>query len=462
MTDPPKSSLLVGSDAHARGVLPADLVDAFVRLAKGDFTVRLPRNLRRDTDDALAFFVNVVAEQLQRLTADRERAHADQLAAAQAQLQLADRLATMGTVVAGVAHEINNPLAFVMSNLQFVEEELAVAHHGAIVSPERRDELMRALASARGGARRIKQIVGELRSFTRSEPAPSSAVDLNKAVEVALALIQHEMRHHARIVRELGVVPAVLADEGRLVQVLVNLLQNAAQAIPTGDVERHVVRIVTGTDDAGDAFVEVHDSGCGIAPEERAHLFDLFFTTKAAGVGTGLGLSICRRIVEGLGGRIEVESTVGVGSSFRVVIPAAAPVSRSARPAPSLSNDEERPRLRILVIDDEREIVESIQRLLRGHDVEAAISPLHALGLVGDRPYDVILCDVLMPEMNGMELHAEIAKVHPDVARRIVFMTGGTSGHTVGDFFSRVENERIDKPFDVDELWPFLERARRR
>jgi signal transduction histidine kinase len=150
----------------------------------------------------------------------------------------------------------------------------------------------KALAASREGARRVKQIVGDLRTFSRAESAAPSRLDVNTMLDSALALIHSELRHHAWLSKEYGSVPAVLANEGRLVQVFLNLIQNAAQAIPVGSAEQHRIRIVTGTDHAGSAFVELHDTGCGIPAEQLPHIFDLFFTTKTVGVGTGLGLSI--------------------------------------------------------------------------------------------------------------------------------------------------------------------------
>jgi signal transduction histidine kinase len=156
--------------------------------------------------------------------------------------------------------------------------------------------------------------------------------DVTAVTESAVALVEGEVRRHARIVRQYGRAPEVMANEGRLAQVSLNLLQNAAQAIPRGSGEAQRIIVSTGTDADGNAFIEVHDTGCGIPPENLARIFEPFFTTKPIGVGTGLGLPICQRIVASMGGRIEVKSEVGVGSVFRVVIPPAPPASSSRAP----------------------------------------------------------------------------------------------------------------------------------
>ena len=240
---------------------------------------------------------------------------------------------------------------------------------------------------------------------------------------------------------------------------LTNLLQNAAQSIPPGSVEKHEIRIVTGTEPSGAAFLAFHDTGCGIPAEQVPHIFDLFYTTKKVGGGTGLGLSICHRIVESCGGRIEVKSTVGFGSVFRIVLPAAPTevlVSPPLTPVPLTPTARS---LDVLVIDDEREICESIQRVLQGHRVEIALGATQALELLRERSFDVLLCDLLMPSMTGMELHAHLAKVRPELTPRMIFMTGGPFGQGVREFLASVPNERIDKPFEAEELDTLLDRA---
>jgi two-component system, NtrC family, sensor kinase len=252
---------------------------------------------------------------------------------ARARLEITDRLATMGTLAAGVAHEINNPLAFISANVDFVLEELEEVARGAPLSGERLAEIIRALGSSRNGAARVRHIVQELRGFTRAGPETVAPVDLNTLLESALVFAGNEIRHHARLTKDYGAPPLVLANEGRLVQAFLNLLQNAAQSISMGAAEKNEIRVVTGACPDG-AFVEVRDTGCGIPEENLPRVFDLFYTTKSVGIGVGLGLSIALRLIEKAGGRLDVESRVGVGSVFRAVLPGAAPREKRSQGHP--------------------------------------------------------------------------------------------------------------------------------
>ncbi|NVJ14807.1 GAF domain-containing protein [Myxococcus sp. AM010] len=240
--------------------------------------------------------------------------------AMQAQLVVSDRLAAVGTLAAGVAHEINNPLAFVLSNLSFLAGELhALARE---LPPGRMGELEEVLREATDGAHRVRQIVRDLRTFSRGDDEVATAVNVKAVLESAITLARSELKLRARLVRDYREVPLVEGNEGRFGQVFLNLLINAAQAIPLGHSERHEVRLSLRT--AGDRVViEVRDTGVGMPPEVRARIFDPFFTTKPVGEGTGLGLSICHGIVTGFGGDISVESEEGRGSIFRVSLPVA-------------------------------------------------------------------------------------------------------------------------------------------
>ncbi|WP_284667054.1 ATP-binding protein [Myxococcus sp. SDU36] len=240
--------------------------------------------------------------------------------AMQAQLVVSDRLAAVGTLAAGVAHEINNPLAFVLSNLSFLAGEL---HALARELPSgRMGELEEVLREATDGAHRVRQIVRDLRTFSRGDDEVATAVNVQAVLESAITLARSELKVRAQLVRDYREVPLVEGNEGRFGQVFLNLLINAAQAIPLGNSEQHEVRLSLRK--AGDRVViEVRDTGVGMPPEVRARIFDPFFTTKPVGEGTGLGLSICHGIVTGFGGDISVESEEGRGSTFRVSLPVA-------------------------------------------------------------------------------------------------------------------------------------------
>lgn len=240
----------------------------------------------------------------------------------EARLAVSDRLAAMGTLTAGIGHEINNPLAFITANLTYIGAELDDA--AALSDAGRMQEVRAAVQEAREGADRLRRIVAEMRTLARGD-GRNRLVDLNRIAQSAARPVISELRTRARVTTRLSDVPAVHGDEARLGQVLLNLLLNAADAIPEGDPAAHEITVSTfstfATDGSTRAVLEVRDTGQGIAPELRERIFDPFFTAKPVGSGRGLGLAICHHIVSALGGNITVESTPGRGSVFRVSLP---------------------------------------------------------------------------------------------------------------------------------------------
>jgi PAS domain S-box-containing protein len=243
-------------------------------------------------------------------------------------LQLADRMVAVGTLAAGVAHEINNPLAFVNANLGFALETLEALPPSGGAAPEATaravEDCRIALREATAGAARVRRIVQDLKMLSRAAEDRPVPIDVGAALDAALHLARNDLRQRARVTPRIGEVPPILGDEARVSQVFLNLLVNAAQAIPEGRPDEHEIEIRLGVEE-GQVVLRVRDTGCGIPPENLRRIFDPFFTTKPVGVGTGLGLAISHRIVTALGGEIEVESAVGRGSTFRVAFPAAAP-----------------------------------------------------------------------------------------------------------------------------------------
>lgn len=244
----------------------------------------------------------------------------------QGRLMEADRMAALGTLSTGLAHEMNNPLAYIISNLSFLQQELEDL--GRQIGQDRVGELLEVLQETNEGVNRVRIIVSKFKLFSRGQDDKVTTVSLRPAVESVLELLRAELRHRATVVKELEEVPLVLGSEARLGQVILALVMNAAQAITPGQSEHNQVRVVLRS--SGErVLLEVHDTGCGIPPEVRSRIFDPFFTTKPVGEGTGLGLSICHSIVTGLGGEITVESEVGKGSLFRVSLPAFHPVAEA-------------------------------------------------------------------------------------------------------------------------------------
>jgi signal transduction histidine kinase len=371
---------------------------------------------------------------------------------------LDERLTSIGRLAAGVAHEINTPLAAVIANLALLGEELPQVAHTPDEEGLRQAE--ETLADARQAAERVRVIVRDLKTFSRGDDEKIGPVDLRRVIESTLNLVWNEIRHRARLVKDFGSTPHVRANEARLGQVVLNLLLNAAQAIPEGDAQNNEIRVVTRVA-GGFVALEVRDTGPGIARDAREHLFEPFFTTKPIGLGTGLGLSICHGIVTALGGRIEVDSEEGHGATFRVLLPVA--TEQRLDPVSSIPVDAA-PRGRVLAIDDDRLFLTTIARVLRKHcDLVAATSARDARELIAQTDFDAILCDLMMPEMTGMDLYAELASTAPAEAEKMIFLTGGTFTDRAQTFLDSVPNLRIEKPFDSKQLRVIInERVRRK
>jgi two-component system, cell cycle sensor histidine kinase and response regulator CckA len=366
----------------------------------------------------------------------------------------ADRLTALGVLSAGVAHEINNPLAYVLLNLEYLKRELPKVGG----DPPRVESLMVRVQDACHGADRVASIVRDLRTFARGEESARQPVSLEAVIEAAVNIAYPEVRTRARLERRYQTVPAVDGNAGRLEQVFLNLLLNAAQAFADdGDPSDNLIRVSLRTE-GGNVVAAVYDNGPGIAPEFLGRIFDPFFTTKPVGVGTGLGLPICRGIVQTHGGEITVESRLGAGATFTLSFPASklSPiVPRKSDRSPQDASG--RARGRVLVVDDESVVAHTLKVLLQGeHDLVVAESGAEALELLEKEPaqdaYDAILCDLMMPGMTGMELFEVIRREHPSLATRVVFMTGGVSMLRVSEFLESVPNAKFEKPFDIAEL----------
>jgi two-component system cell cycle sensor histidine kinase/response regulator CckA len=381
----------------------------------------------------------------------------------QRQIELADRLASVGTMAAGVANEVNEPLAAILSNLQYVAEQLG-SHRSELhklFSDEayaslfkRLEEMQRAVSEAELGAHRVTKIVSELRTFARPPTNHERPVDLRRVLSWAGEVVAHEIRSRAALAMQIGTVPLVHADEARLGQVFINLLLNAAQAIAPGNVKDNEVRVVGRTAADGRAVIEVRDTGCGIPSELLGRIFDPFFTTKGVVSGTGLGLSICHGIVRSLGGQIHVESQVGKGSLFRVLLPPAPPEVGTGTSAANNGAAPVGDHGRILVIDDEPLVATAIRRALQSeHQVTCVKTVREAMAMVErGEAFDAILCDLLLPEVTGMDFYDDLLRTRPDVARRVVFMSGGAFTPKAVEFVASVSNRCLEKPFSAETL----------
>ena len=365
-------------------------------------------------------------------------------------LMLSDRMASVGTLAAGVAHEINNPLASVIANLDMAMQDILALAETAKLPPDLSEELK----DARVAADRVREIVRDLKIFSRGEEDRHGPVDVEQVLESTLRMAWNELRHRAKLVKHFGKVPFVDAHESRLGQVFLNLIINAAHAIPAGNYDANEIRISTSVDHNGRVVVDIRDTGTGIPPEVRPRLFTPFFSTKPVGVGTGLGLAISHRIITQFGGTITYDTEVGKGTEFHISLPVAGPATPVQHTQKMWTRSPAARRGNILVIDDEETLAQAIRRFLSvEHNVTAVYRARDALDLLelGTR-YDVILCDLMMPQITGMELHGEIVRLDPAQAGRIVFLTGGAFTASAREFLVSTNNRRIEKPFDLKDV----------
>lgn len=371
----------------------------------------------------------------------------------EARLTRTDRLASLGTMAAGMAHEINNPLAFMHANLEYVRRTLREP-----LTPELIAEAELAVDEALQGTGRISTIVRGLRLFSRVSTQERKPVMVTSVVKTALLLSGAMVSSRGAVETEVPDALVVLGDEHELVQVLVNLLLNASQALPRSTAG-HRIR-VTAQPEGALVRLEVRDTGPGVEPENLRKVFDPFFTTKPIGEGTGLGLAICHSLVTAHGGDISLHNLPEGGCCVTVRLPAAS--WRSAdTPVPPAPAMVLQPRARVLVIDDEPLMRSALVRgLSADFDVVLAADGTEALSMMGrDRSYDVVLCDVMMSGLGGLELHERVRETAPELAPRMVFLTGGAWDPATRARLEALPNERLLKPVSLLELREVIHRC---
>ena len=368
-------------------------------------------------------------------------------------LRFADRLIAAGSLAAGVAHEINNPLGYVLGSLELVRMQL----RDVAVAPLVRDSL----AQMGDGLERIRDVVSDLRAFARPEEDVVTRTAPRAVCEAAIRIVSSLVRHRAEVTTDFAAdTPAVIANQSRLGQVLINLIVNASHALPARPVAANRITVRTRRLASGEVAIAVTDNGSGIAPELVPRLFDPFFTARPDGLGTGLGLAVCQRIVGSLHGRIDVESVVGEGSTFTIVMPAA-PAAEPARVVTPPPVAAAGPR-RVLVIDDEPMLRRVLGTMLAHQGFVVVQADGGRAGLahaLGDQPFDIILCDLMMPDLDGVALHAELVQQRPALIDRMVFMSGGAVSDRTRAFIGRDDIVLLAKPFTLDHLLAVLLRV---
>ena len=370
----------------------------------------------------------------------------EQVNRAQAQLALRERLASLGTLAHGIAHEINNPLTSVLANLDTLSHELSdgKGHQSPAA-------LLELVVEASVGAERIHEITRQMGYLVRADEMPCVPIDLKRVANLAVRMTRAQTRERARVATALEEVPIVEADSGRLGQVLINLIANAVQAFGDRPKSENEIWIRTGKAADGNAIIEVSDNGPGIPPEIAAHVFEPFFTTKPVGEGTGLGLSISEGLIASLGGTLGLETEVGRGSTFRISLPPFVPAAAEADAKVTTALR------RVLVVDDDVGVSRAIARLLRRYDVTTARSADEALEHVRrDPPFDFVFSDLRMPDKDGLAFHAALMEVDPVLARRTAFVTSALGERDLFEIRRRGV-PIFDKPINVRKLLDFCD-----
>jgi PAS domain S-box-containing protein len=435
----------------AADVLRSPLLDLVQAADRQRVTNALATTTREDLDvSVVRKDGRIVPVQLCIVARPRGRGHFCFIRDLTGQKQVEGKLASaaaitaVGSLASGLAHEINNPLAVVLAN---VEEAVRVTTElePSVTEAAQSElgELRAMLEEALSAAQRVQFIVRDLRAFAYADER-RVRVEINAVVESCCNIAFAEIRHRAKLAKDLGAVVPVFGSEAKLAQVFLNLLVNAAHAMPEGDVERNEIRISTRQQGRSAIEIEVSDTGSGISTANAKQVFEPFFTTKPR--RPGMGLAIAKATVHAHGGEISVRPREGGGTVVRVVLPTLE-VDTSEETSTSADGGPQR---RVLVVDDDPLVLRSLTRLLaRDFEVASARNGREALELVRAGGYfDALLCDLIMPELSGIELHDLLAQDDPELAKRTVFLTGDAFNGQAKTFLDRVGLPHLEKPVD--------------
>jgi PAS domain S-box-containing protein len=449
------------AEAGAEDVRPFALEHFVDPQARDAFLERLERDravtdylLRLRRADRTPIWVEITAhadrdgahtriEALMRDVSERKRLE-DQARDLYHQLLQAEKLAALGQTISGVAHELNNPLATVLTWAERLAQRQV-------------DEVTRrGLEAILHESERAAKIVRNLLTFARKRHTTRAMVDLNQVVRETLALRSYEQRvNNVTIIEALSAgLPQVFSDPHQIQQVLLNLIINAEQAMITAN-GRGTMIIRTWFDVDRDAVIlEVNDDGPGVPEDVQPRIFDPFFTTKDVGKGTGLGLTVAYAIVQEHGGRIQLQSERGKGASFYVELPAGAGPLKPPLPVRREDAPERVEGATVLVVDDEAALGDAMAEALRdsGFEVHRAGDGLEALERIRERPFDLIICDLKMPRLDGQAFHKQLVTLHPLLARRVLFVTGDVAGTDAERFLDETGCRWLAKPFRLKDL----------
>lgn len=406
----------------------------------------------------------------------------EKLREAQFEIIKSEKMATIGQLAAGMAHEINNPLGYLLSNITAVSNYFwdirkVVNELRSLIINSDNEELISKLKEIDkeenldfifedtkavieeniDGLLRIKGIIKDLSTFSLAQMGQYEWIDVNKLIDATLQMVYNTIKHKAVLKKLYGELPRIYADPTKLGQVILSIITNAAQAIEEGDAPNNIIEITTQYGEENNIYVSVRDTGCGIPEESLPKIFDPFYTTKPVGEGTGMGLAVSLSIMKEMGGDILVKSKKGEGSTFTVVIPTVPHHKekrdkRFAGEVQGILEPQQKPR--ILIIDDEEKILSSFKRLLKTQfDVTTANGGKRGLDILSsDTNFDAIICDVMMPEVDGKDVYEFIKEKTPQLVDRLIFLTGGTFTQRTTKFVSQLTNPVLDKPVEFHIL----------
>jgi signal transduction histidine kinase/CheY-like chemotaxis protein len=432
---------LVKHDVHSAMMVRLDIREQLL----GVLAVygRAPRHFNDEEKRVLGSLAHQTA-----IALDKTRLYAElqnnlrRLHETQAQLIQADKLKALGTLLSGMAHELNNPLSTIRLSVQLIKRTSVV---GAAVT--------RRLDVIDGACTRASRIISDLLVFARRRSPERRLVAVNQIIQAALRLQRPQLElNKIRLVTRLEPMPSIWADSHQIQQVFLNLFSNAIHAMSTTESER--VLTVSSVHGGSEVVVKVQDHGPGIPPEHLGRIFDPFFTTKATGAGTGLGLSLSIGIVEAHGGRMHVENVAGAGACFTVRLPIghgveAAPGAAPERAIPTVAASAD-----VLVVEDEdplRGVVTEVMRGL-GHQVIEATTGQEALSLLETRTYDLVMLDLRLPDVDGQAVWQRAIAPHPRLAGRVVFMTGDIMSSETQEFLDQTGRPCLMKPFTIEQV----------
>ncbi|CAN5831917.1 hypothetical protein BH11MYX3_BH11MYX3_45230 [soil metagenome] len=435
------------------------MLETLLSIARHDFSSRVVVSDRLDEIDAIATGINLLAEELHGEVASRrelEAAYAN-LQAAQAQLVIAEKFAAVGRLANEVAHELNNPATWVLLGLDTVRGRLANAR--SMVGPDapaiagELEAMADTLTDVHAGMERIRSVVADLRTLAPIDPPVAVAIDLNEVVRSSCHLARPAYLSVARLHLDLGAVPAIVGERGRLGQLITNLVVNSAAAIASDGLDNEIV--ITTRTDGDQVLLAIEDSGPGIPEELFERVFEPYFTTKSSEFGTGLGLAYVRRIAERHGGSARVTRGSLRGARIEVRLPSSRTPIAPAVVVPEPPPPPVAPRrTRILLIDDEPMLLRALASSIEGlHDVVTAQGGEAALAIFErDQAFDLVICDLQMPSVEGVAIYEALARSAPRLLERLVIMSGGAVTARAAKFLENTRPRMLGKPIDLDRV----------